>query len=76
MRNKRIELIDEIIVNMMKLFSDPSKFFWLKRNNINAYDCYTKIIVDNDYDDYFDEKDVNQILKLLVDNNFLGWFSN
>jgi len=52
--NKRIELIDEIIVNMMKLFSDPSKFFWIKRNNINAYDCYKKVIDDNDYEDYFD----------------------
>ena len=75
-RSKRIELINEIIINVMKLFSDPSKFFWLKRNNINAYDCYKKIIVDSDYEDYFDQKDVDQILKLLVDNNFLGWFSN
>ena len=55
-RNKRIELIDEIIVNLMKLFSYPSKFFWIKRNNINGYDCYKKIVEDNDYDDYFDQE--------------------
>ena len=30
--SKRIELIDEIILTVMKLFSDPSKFFWFKRN--------------------------------------------
>lgn len=73
-RKRRIELIDDIIEKIIQLFSQPSNFFWLKRNNISSYDCFNKIIKDNGYENYFDQKDINQILELLVDNNFLGWF--
>ena len=45
-RSKRIELIDEVIQNTMKLFSDPSKYFWFKRiqestNHTEPLDCRT-----------------------------------
>ena len=69
---KRAEKIDEVIDNITDFFVNPPTSMSMMRSHISASTCYSRVIQESmKLEDLFTLNDIEQILDMLVENNFL-----